>query len=230
MTDELKQNFYIKQVAERYQIYESILYRELEKWRPRERSRRASPTQSTQRIPVYEAPLSEVTPRKLLPISAAERDLLKLILEEDGELMEQVLEHITLEDFVDQRVRALFAEVFNRYHESKWIDLNDLINQTDDVEIKSLITDLLIGEYEMAKSWSRQGVEIKQPSVEQMANSALCVLKKRALERRIEENQRKLKEAAERGLDIAPFTLLHDQLRQEMRAVENAQFIQSKGT
>jgi len=229
MGDELKQNFYIKQVSERYQIYESILHRELEKWRPRERRGRASPAQSTQRIPVYETPLSEVTPRRLPAISAAERDLLKLILEEDGELLQQVFRYVTLDDFADRRVRTLISEVFDYYQESKLIDLNALINQTEDVEVKSLITDLLVGEYEMAKSWSRQGVEIKEPTVEQVANSALCVLKKRSLERRIEENQRKLREAAERGLDISQYTLLHDQLRQEMKAIEIAQFIPGKG-
>jgi DNA primase len=229
MGDELKQNFYIKQVAERYQIYESILHRELEKWRPKEKMRATAASGSAQLVPVYDASLSNLTPRKAPLISAAERDLLKLILEEDGELIEQVFKYVTLEDFRDQRVRGLVTTVLDRFHESKSIDLNTLINQTDDIAVKSLITDLLVGGYEMAKSWSRQGVEVREPTVEQVANSALCVLKKRSLEKRIEENQRKLREAAEGGMDIAPLTLLHDQLRQEMKAVESAQFIPSKG-
>jgi DNA primase len=226
MPDELKQNFYIKQVAERYEIYESVLYRELEKWRPKTKERGVST--STQRVPVYDAPLSDVTPRKTLPVPAAERDLLKLILERDGDLIGQIFEHVTLDDFTDPRVRSLVSAILDRYEEATSVDLNALINQTEG-EVKSLVTDLMVSEYEMAKSWSRQGVEVREPSAEERANSALRLLKKRALENRREVNHKKLKEVEERGLDATPFTLLADELEREMKALDNAIFISSKG-
>jgi DNA primase len=229
MADELKQNFYIKQVAERYGIYESILYRELEKWRPREKARRVSAETSAQQVPVYDTPLSEVTPRRALPISAAERDLLKLILEQDGGLIGKIFEHVTLEDFTDPRVKALVSAIFHHHKEGTPIDFNALINQAEGADVKSLITDLMVSEYEMAKSWSRQGVEVKEPTAVELTNSALVVLKERSLERKIEENQRKLKEAQARGLDTAPFTELHMRLRQELKEIKGVQFISSTG-
>ncbi len=230
MKDELKQNFYLKQVAERYKIYESILHRELEKWRPKEKVKSRSARAPVQRIPVYETPLAEVTPRKIPLISAAERDLLKLILEEDGEMLEQIFEHVTLEDFSDSRVRTLVASILDHYREAQSLDLNTLINETSDTEVKSVVTDLMVSRYEMIKGWSDLGVEVEEPTPQQIANAALCAMKKRSIEKRIEENQRRLKDAAEGGQDVAPFTLLHDQLRQEMKAIETKQFISPKGS
>jgi DNA primase len=229
MGDELKQNFYVKQVAERYQIYESILYRELEKWPSQGKRGRVSSTQSTQRIPVYETRLSEVTPRKVSPISAAERALLKLILEEDGELIEQIFEHLTLDDFADQRVRTLVAEILTQYQKGKSIDLDALINQAQDVEVKSLITDLMVSEHEMADSWSRQGVEVNEPTPQARANDAIGALRKSALMRLIQENQRKLKEAQDNSRDVTPFNERHKELLAEMKRITSSQFISFKG-
>jgi DNA primase len=226
MPDELKQNFYIKQVAERYEIYESVLYRELEKWRPKTKARGVST--SNRRVPVYDAPLSDVTPRKTLSVPAAERDLLKLILEQDGDLIVQIFEHVTLDDFTDPRVRSLVSTVFDHYEEATSIDLNALINQTEG-EVKNLVTDLMVSEYEMAKSWSRQGVDVREPSVEELANSAMTILRRRSLEKRIEENQKRLKDAQDRGLDTGPLTELHRQLREELKGMRDVEFIPRKG-
>lgn len=228
MKDELKQNFYIKQVAERYEIYESILHRELEKWRPKEKVKARGVPSTAQRIPVYETPLSEITPRKAPLISAAERDLLKLMLEEDGEIINQIFKHVTIEDFSDQRVRKFVSTLLAHYEEDQSVDLNSLINEATDAEVKSMITDLIVSRYEMTKSWSGLGVEVNEPSPEEIANAALCALKKRAIEKRIEQNQKDLKEAALSGRDVSPFTQLHDQLRQELKAIETQKFITSK--
>lgn len=228
MRDELKQNFYIKQVAERYQIYESILHRELEKWRPKGKVKAKGVPGTAQRIPVYETALAEVTPRKTPLITAAERDLLKLMLEEDGEMIEQIFQHVTLDDFTDERVKSLVATVLEHYREVQLIDVNSLINETTDVEIKSLITDLIVSEYEMAKSWRRQGVEVNEPTRDFIADKGVCGIKKHALLRRIEQNQRNLKEAQEKGQDVAPFANIHMQLRAELQAIETQKFITSK--
>jgi DNA primase len=226
MPDELKQNFYIKEVAERYEIYESVLYRELEKWRPKAKARGVST--STQRVPVYDAPLSDVTPRRTLPVPAAERDLLKLILEQDGDLIGQIFEHVTLDDFTDPRVRSLVSTILDQYEEVTSVNLNALINQTEG-EVKSLVTDLMVSEYEMAKSWSRQGVDVREPSSEELANSAMTILRRRSLEKRIEENQKRLKEAQDRGLDTDALIELHMQLREELKKMRDVEFIARKG-
>lgn len=224
MKDELKQNFYIKEVAERYKVYESVLYRELEKWRLRGKERQA-PSSEVQRIPVYQVSLTEFTPRKTPRISAAERDLLKLMLEEDGRIIEKIFEHVSLDDFSDEKVRALASLIWKSYQETSLIDLNRLINETADLEVKSILTDLIVSRYEMTKSWAEYGVEVAEPSAEQIANAALVMLKQRALEKQIEENQRRLKEAEERRQDVAPFTLRHVKLLQEMKALAGKQFI-----
>jgi DNA primase len=225
MKDELKQNFYLKHVAERYGVYESILHRELERWRPKESGRVRAFEGSPQRVPVYEAPLADVTPRKIPPISAAERDLLKLMLEENGALIEEIFKHLNMEDFQDPRIRDLVGRILSHYQKSHSLDVNELINATGDVELKSIITDLLVSRYEMTKTWSTVGVEVTEPRPEEIANAALCFLKKRAIEKQIEENQRRLKEAATRGRDVSPFTKLHDELRRQMIEIESREFI-----
>jgi len=227
MKDELKQNFYIKEVAERYKIYESILYRELEKWKPKGRERVAVETGEAQRIPVYETTLTEFTPHRSERISAAERDLLKLMLEENGKIIEKIFQHVTLDDFVDEKVRTLVSEIMMMYRQTSSIDIDRLINEMADQDVKSIVTDLLVSRYEMTKSWTEIGVEVEEPSADQIANAALLALKRRTLEREIQQNQQRLREAAQRGEDVSPFTQRHDELRQELKKLELARFTPS---
>ncbi len=89
MKDELKRNLYIQTLSEKYGIYESVLFRELEHLVQQERPVR--PPGNPERKPVSAAP-SPVPEAPALPstVPPPERDLLKVMLEHGADIAQSV--------------------------------------------------------------------------------------------------------------------------------------------
>ncbi|MBI3004629.1 MAG: DNA primase [Ignavibacteriales bacterium] len=217
MRDELKRNFYIKEVAEKYEIYESILYRELERWISKDKPVRREATGS-QRVPVYDVTLSDITVPKTSDMPSAERDLVKLLLEGQSEIIDFISKNVTIEQFADERARKLTEYLFSHWRELGEINAVSLLNEMDDQELKAIITDISLSKYELSKGWVNK--EIDEPDPKQIARDALALLKKRAIQKQIEENQRMLKEATQRGSDKMPFVVRHQELMKLMKETE----------
>lgn len=225
--DELKRNFYVKSVAEKYDIYESILFRELERL-TKSLDRIELRGAAIQQVPVIDKPLYDAPLRTDIP--AAERDLLKLMLEHGGEMMRFVFEHVTVDEFRDQRVRFIVQRVFDHYEHEGTFEVNSLINELEDEFAKSIVTNLVFTRYELSKNWSAIGVDIQEPDQWQIANGALVAFKKRQIDRRIEENQNALRNAAQQGRDVVPYLEIHQQLLQELRDLETVGFLKQTDT
>ncbi|MBI4810089.1 MAG: DNA primase, partial [Ignavibacteriales bacterium] len=84
MKDELKRNFYIKQVAEKYRLYESTLFRELEKILGE--TRRFHRVQSTQDVQAAREDTIEAGRQTYVDIPVVERDLIHVMLEGGSEV------------------------------------------------------------------------------------------------------------------------------------------------
>lgn len=223
MKDELKRNFYIKHVAEQYSIYESVLYRELERIQDRDRRiRRQAP--DVQRVPLYDAPISEVTVQKKFEISPAERDILKLLLEGSTEIIGFLTSFIAPDELSDERVRNAVRFILHRIEEAGPAPAATVVNEIDDPELKSLISDLALSKYELSKGWAEMAVEIEEPDPWKIARDAIVAIKKQAVQREIEQNQRRLKDAAQRGQDSFPFVQRHQELLNQLKRIDSAEF------
>ncbi len=223
MKDELKRNFYIKQVAELYGVYESVLYRELERVREKNRHlRREAP--DAQRVPVYDAPISDVTLPKKSDISPAERDILKLLLEGTPEVIGFLTSYVAPDELSDERVRKAMQFLLRRLAEAGPAPAATVVNEIDDPEVKSLISDLALSKYELSKGWAEMAVEIEEPDPWKIARDAVLAIKKQAVQREIEQNQRRLKDAAQRGLDSFPYLQRHQELLNQLKRIDSAEF------
>ena len=98
MGDELKRNFYIKQVAEKYKLYESTLYREMEKVLGAQR-RETKEKYSSQSTSYGRRPNDGVLPEVVAEISSAEKDLIHAMLDGGEEVVKLIFEHLHTEDF-----------------------------------------------------------------------------------------------------------------------------------
>lgn len=236
--DELRRNFFIKDVAERYRLYESVLYRELEKQlqsagrRSPEGSRgggrrQAQDPNQGRRVPVLDAPITDVTPRKDRDISTAERDLVKLMLEDPGSMIEFILSHVSIEEFEHPQTRAVAQLLLDKHRSGDLIDPHMLLESELPAPMKSLITDLVISKYEISPGWTEQG-PLESANIWEVAQAALVALMKRKYDSMIEENQRKMKEAALRGDDVAAFVAHHQELLQKKMQIEKEGYPQKE--
>jgi len=220
MKDELKRNFYVKEVSEKYDIYESVLYRELERWTGKERSgRRDIP--GAQKIPMYGAEITDVTTLKSSGVPPAERDLIKLLLEGRTDVVEFIVKNIAVVQFTDPKTIKLADVLFSHWRDVGEIHAQAILNELNDVELKGFITDISLSKYELSKRWTEK--EIDEPDSMHIAKDAIALLKKQTLKKEIEENQRMLKDATQRGADKMPFIVRHQELLNQMKEIENLQ-------
>ncbi len=215
MKDELKRSFYIKSVAERYGVYESVLLRELdsilglERRRARpgreEVSRRDSNTQRQENP----KPTGET-------LSPAQRDLLKLMLEYGGTMVKTVLSQVPPDTFGGGIVSRLVQAMTDRTDEGIEWDAGSLVNDADD-EMKNFIADLIFTKYEISKGWTTLNAEPEKVNPMEIAEHCFALLRRQEIDRNIEANQKAMKEASARGEHLQQFLERHQLLLEEKK-------------
>lgn len=231
MRDELKRNFYIKEVATKYEIYESVLYRELEKWAS-DRGRAGFTGQPRVDGEIRSRPGGEMTsaaPSSLgkRDIPVAERDVLKLLLEHQADMVGFMFSHITIADISDPQVRKVIELLLARFDERGPGQVTEIVGEIEDPELKSIVTDIVMSKYELSKRWESEEVEIEEADPWIVARGAIVALKKRILQKQVEENQRALKEASARGADVQALVQRHQELMNHMLEVESGAMFKS---
>ena len=221
MNDELQRNFYVKEVAEKYSIYESVLFHELDQAVSQEkRFQRAdtypklnsSPRQTEVGVPV----LPEM---KMLP--PEERDIVKLILEGNPDVIRYVLSNISLLQLSDERARKLAQRVLDLYDERGTIDAPSIVTEVQEPELKNLITDLILSRYELSPKWQEMEREIDVPDPMVIAKDAVIAVRRKAIQKEMEENQHALKEASVRHNDATPFLQRQQELLRLKKEIES---------
>ncbi len=224
MKDELKRNFYLKHVAERYGMYESVLFRELERAIGKDRQASRVAASSARRVPVYQSDMADVTPARTAPISAPERDILKLMLEGPPEVVQLLASHISTDELENPNVQTLVSTILGLMNESGPVNLSAYVESLTDPELKSIVTDLALSRYELSRGWSAMNVEIDEPDPREIARKAIVAVKRRVIQKEVERNQRELKEASQRGQEVKPFVLRHKELLNQLRSIEAPSF------
>lgn len=222
MKDELKRTFYIKSVSEKYGIYESVLYRELEKILGNERTR-ALFVQRRDSAPALDE--TKVEPEPVVSkqeVSSVERDLLKLMLDYGNEMVGFIFSHVERDRFSHPTARRL-VDLMLQYAESgrDW-DANVLINQVDDPEFRRFIADLVFNKYEISKGWKAMGVDLEEPDPSIIAERCILILRRQQVDEMLRENQQRMKEAAARGEPVREYLEHHQLLMTEKRELEKS--------
>ena len=217
MSDELKRNFYIKQVAEKYKLYESTLYRELEKIVGEDRWTRSG---SFRAVPLIQKELVDMPRPAAAAMPAVERDLIHAMLDGGPEIVRMVFEMVSLEDFLHPQSRSLAAYLLHCVEEGQEIVPSAIVNAVEDPLQRRLITEVLFSRYQISKRWEETSVYVERADARKIATDALLLLRRRSLERLIGENQRSLKESSRRGEDVTPLLERHQQLLGQMKDLE----------
>jgi DNA primase len=200
MKDELKRQFYIRSVAEKYKLYESILYRELEKHTGRTPAAFARGTRKAAALAQgAEVNHAVAVQHTTANIPAPERDLLHAMLNGGSEVVDFVFREISPDAFTHPGARALCARIKDERDVNGVVDASQLLNDLEDENLKRLIAELVFSKYELSEETRAR---VAPADAEQLAADALKSLRIRVIEQQIEDNRRRLKEAAARGEDI----------------------------
>lgn len=231
MRDELKRNFYIKEVAAKYDVYESILYRELDRWvpgrAPGSGMNLSRPSGASTVGPGAEASRSAAGAQNPKSIPVVERDILKLLLEHQEQMMGFIFSHLNLSEITDPQIKTVMEFLLARYDERGAGQVTEIVGEIEDPLLKNLVTDIVMSRYEVSKRWELRKSET-DPDPMGIARDVLVALRKRTLQRQIEENQKALKEAGSRGEDPQAYVQRHLDLTKELLAVDSGEFLETR--
>jgi len=218
MKDELKRNFYIRQVAEKYRLYESTLMRELEKIIGT--GRRSVREQSNQAVSGFEAETTNGFKPDGIDMPVVERDLIHAMLDGGEEVVTLISKHLRVTDFAHPQSRKLVETLLRHLDNKQPIDPAVLLNEVEEQTQSRFIANLVFSKYHLSKGWDESRIQVEQADPRKIAKDAITIIRKRALERTIEENQRLLKSASQRGENVLPILERHQQLLAEIKELE----------
>jgi len=220
MKDELKRNFYVKDVAEKYEVYESLLYRELERAFAQEKrtTRADSISKSTfvQRQSEADKPLAP----EMKPIPPEEHDILKLILDGNSDIIQYIFSNISLLQFTDERMRKLAQFVLDWCDEHGTIDIPALVSEMEDSEMRNTVTELVLSPDELRSDWEKMEKEIDKPEPIRIAKDAIIAFRRKAIHQEREENKRLQEEAKKQNLDVKPYQYREMELYKMLKQLE----------
>lgn len=222
MKDELKRSFYIKSLSERYGIYESTLYRELEKIAGKERTREKFEREREGRLQNTTAEGTETVRSPLPPpaMPAPERDLLKLMLEHGNDMVNFVFSHITAAHFSHPQSKVLLDLILPHLERGDTWNATTLINETEDAGIRRGIAEITFSKYELSKGWKELDAVPEEADPGEIAERCMVIVKRQEVEKLLVENQRSMKEAAARGEDVRNFLEHHKLLLAEKKDLD----------
>jgi DNA primase len=221
MKDELRRNVYIRNVSEKFGIYESVLFRELEKTLGQERSRPAAERRGggTDSVPLR----GQGTPVSVLPAEfpAVQRDLLKLMLEHGPEMIRFVFAHATPDLFTAPGARQIVDLLRSHADQVAAWDVSTLLDQIGDDALRRSIADIVFARYELSRGWEARGDATEEPDPWKVAERCLVVFRRNEIDDQIAENQKRMKEAAARGEPGKPYLEHHQALLAEKKELES---------
>jgi DNA primase len=218
MRDEIKQQLYIKSLAEKYGLYESTLFRELERLAgTRSAGKRVQPPAKQREM---ESPAPQAVPEHLAPVPAVERDLLKLILDYGPAMVEYILEHTQEDQFQHPLVREALHLLRERVKEDAPWEISALITRLDNSALKDFISEVVFSKYELSSGWARIGSVPSETDPWEVADRCLVLMHRKEIDRLLAENQRRMKEAVQRGEPVQEFLEHHQTLLVEKKNLE----------
>jgi hypothetical protein len=209
-------------------LYESVLWKELEKMGKAERRSfestvdpldrlGAESRQSTDGSSLDPLPSAASAPREIPP---AERAVLKLFLELHRDAIEYLMANLHEDDVTDPRVNTLIHRVLHDVETTGTFDVASAIQSTDDAALRELMTDTLMSRYELSGSWEKMEKEIEREDPMKVAHDAVFMLRKATLKRAIDQNQFDMRQAARDGRETGEFLRNHQELLEMMKRLE----------
>ena len=185
MDDPIRREFYIRDISQKYGIYENLLYQELAKELRATKRERAAP-RPAELIPQPVEPLPDTG-----EVPKEEKDFCTLLLQAPSELQSEVLHGIRSSHFRDARMQKLLHVLFEQEEHDGRIDADALWSYVeDDIAMHGLLADMLIERAPISERWAEEQV------VRPTDNRRLLLdAYKRLLHRHVQQRRERLKEA-----------------------------------
>ena len=207
MRDAIKRDFYVKGISEKFSIYETIIRKELD-------SVLKLKTRGLTREMNQEKPTSPVK-EKNTKFSAVELVLIRLLVDSDEKTKERLMNELELDLIKNDTVKKIVNYIMMNIDSPEKLALNQLFNEFQDEEGKSIIGKSLLDE-----NYVMQGGRNRNYMNE--ANQVLGQLKLTHIRNTIKEIEAKIKSIDSSSPEILEMLNTQQKLRREQMQIENS--------
>lgn len=208
--DPIKRDFYIKDIAERFVIYESIIRQELDKLlKLKSRGLTKEPV-PYQRESTYEDLTGEKTP---VNISNIELMLIRLLVDSDNETKEFLMDNLEIDFISDPDVITIINYIFKNFEKPERINHVSLFNEFNNKRTREIIGKALLDENYIMH-------DMKDRNHLKEAKFTLNQLRLSDLKKKINEIENKIKSVNQYSPETTILQKEHQVLTKERVALE----------
>ncbi len=214
--DPLKRSFFIKDVSEKYDLYESMLLGELEKM-TRKVPERFTAVVRTEK---EKSPAPESAPTVPDELPVEERDLFSAIFEDPKEMIPFIFRDVQPKEFLHPVSQKLAVIMLDLFDESGAVALDRILQRLDHEKEKSIISAIAFNRYQLSERWNDIGAKLHDSRLYEIALGAIKSLKRKHLEKELHENRIAMKNASLTGADPMPFLKQQQELFAKLKEVD----------
>ncbi len=229
--DPLRQTFFIKDVAEKYKLYESALLTELEKLTRKVPERflagpRSAGAEASSAAQKKDAPAHQ----ELQEIPVEEKELLLVAFEDPMQMIPFIFSYIRADEFSHPQARAVAQLLIDEFDNTGKIEVSHLVQIAPTEEVKKLISELSFTPYQLGSRWEKVGARLSETRTSDRAEGAIKRMKKKVLEQELAENQRRMKEASLSGDEAVRYLQRHQEIFKALKEIDKAQLTKPSAT
>jgi DNA primase len=228
IADPLRQSFFIREVAEKYRLYESSLYTELEKYT---KKGTAGPQRAEVPEPHVPADTRHMPAEPANPddeLTTEEHELLNALFEDPDEMVPFVFSHIQIDEFVSQTAKDIALIVIESFEQEGKVDARAMHESVQDERLRVIIANCSFNRYQLSTKWDTIGHRSSETRLFEQSLGAIKGLKRRNIEMAIAENRRKMKDAQLQGGDVLPLLGREKELYLQKAAIEEMRLVINK--
>ena len=147
--DELKRNFYIKNIAKKFGIREKLLESELDKILIKENKQEKIHKNIVQSNKVFPNKEVKITQE----VQFLEREIILLFPTGNSDIIKFIFSHLTPEEFLIEINRKTAELVYDEINKKGSFEVASVIDKIDDEELKNYLQKLAIDKYSISSDW-----------------------------------------------------------------------------
>ena len=225
--DPLKQSFFIKDVAEKYKLYESALITELEKFTRKVPERFLAVPGAGKGKESTAKGATEEKVQQEIPVE--EKELLLVAFEEPMQMIPFIFSYIRPEEFSHPQAREVAEILIDEFDSKGKVDVHQLLPRASTDAVRKLISELSFIPYQLGSRWEKVGARLSETRTSERAEGAIKRMKKKVLEQELAENQRQMKDASLNGDETVQFLQRHQEIFKALKEIEKAQLTKPSG-
>ena len=221
--DPLKQSFFIKDVAEKYKLYESALITELEKFTRKVPERFLAVHRADGGVATVARDaknIAAIMEQQEIPVE--EKELLLVALEEPMQMIPFIFSYIRPEEFSHPLAKEVAEILIDEFDSKGKVDVHQLLPRASTDAVRKLISELSFTPYQLGSRWEKVGARLETRTSDR-AEGAIKRLKKKVLEQELAENQRHMKDASLNGEETVQFLQRHQEIFKSLKEIDQAQ-------